>query len=150
MSQAEQWKLTAIIMLPYFALLWVYLRLVPQPPLLVDVLVFPGSLFLYFLILRWFGVFKRLQNPDDEQFQVRGVNAVRLIMCCTAGPFFLVLWVFRRHEEAIPEPMLTLMLAIGVVGLFVSGPFMIAHSVMEFVARRRKRNAHSTESIPEL
>jgi hypothetical protein len=134
-------------MLPYFALLWVYLRLVPQPPLLVDVLVFPGSLLLWVLILRRLDLRNRFRNPDDDRFQVRGVNAVRLIMCYSFGLFLLTLWVLRRHEETIPESVFTAMLAIGAVGYVVSLPFTIAYFVMEFVAWRRKRRARAAGVI---
>jgi len=130
-------------MLPYFAVLWIYLRFVSQPPILVDLLVFPGSLFLYFLILRRTGVFKRLQNLDNERFQVRGVNAVRSIWCCSFGVFMLTGWVYRRHEEAIPEPVFSVMLVIGMVGYVLSIPFMIAYLLMEFVAWCRKRRARA-------
>ena len=147
MSQSEQWKLTAKIALPYLALLWLYLRFMSPPPVFVDLLVYPGSMILYILILRRIGVFRRFQNPDDERFQLRGVNAVRLIMCYTFGVFLLTMWVLRRHEEAIPESVFTAMLAIGAVRYVVSLPFMIAYSVMEFVAWRRKRRARAAGVI---
>jgi hypothetical protein len=143
MSQLELLKLTAIIMLPCVLPLGIYFQFVPTPPLVVDLLVFPGSMILYFLILRGIGVFRRFQNPDDEQFQVRDVNAVRSIMCFAALPIFVIAIVGPRHEDILSDSVLTMMLAISAVGLFVSFPFMIAYSVMEFVAWRRKRRARA-------
>jgi len=146
-SLIEQLKFLAKILLPYVVPLWIYIRFLPQLPILLDLMIFPGSMLLYALILRRRGLDKRYQKPTDNRFHLRGTHVVVSAMHYSVLAILLPMWMAQRHEGSVPEAVLIATMLVGFVGLFVSLP---AHSVMEFVARRRKRKANATESIPEL